>query len=162
MTAHHANQKVAIITGASQGMGAAMVEAYRGIKKTITIPREELCPSGQGTGAGPNSKTVDCRACRGQGVYRVAQEALRNVARHAGVKKARVALVGTDEGLLLAVEDEGVGFDPGRVRSQPALGLSSMEERVRLVGGAITISSAPNSGTRLKISIPLGTTASSA
>jgi molecular chaperone DnaJ len=50
-----------------------LVEAYRGVKKTLGIPREELCPTCQGSGAGPNSKTVECRACRGQGAYRVAQ-----------------------------------------------------------------------------------------
>src|SRR5207249_2749009 len=67
------------------------------------------------------------------GVYRVAQEALRNVAKHAAVNEARVSLVVAGSELLLRVRDEGVGFDPAGVPSEPGLGLSSMEERARLI-----------------------------
>jgi PAS domain S-box-containing protein len=88
-------------------------------------------------------------------VYRVAQEALRNIARHARVTEARVSLVGSGQELLLVVEDEGVGFDPAAVRSQPALGLSSMEERVRLIQGELTIRSEPGQGTTVAVRVPL-------
>ena len=88
-------------------------------------------------------------------IYRVAQEALRNIARHAGVKAARVTLVGTREELLLCVEDQGAGFDPAAVRSQPALGLSSMEERVRLIQAELTIRSEPGRGTTVEVRVSL-------
>jgi signal transduction histidine kinase len=88
-------------------------------------------------------------------VYRVAQEALRNVARHSRATRARVALVGTGEELLLSVQDEGVGFDPSAARSQPALGLSSMEERVRLIQAELTLRSAPGEGTTVTVRVPL-------
>ena len=88
-------------------------------------------------------------------VYRVAQEALRNVARHAGVKEARVTLAGAGGKLLLTVEDRGAGFDPTAVRSRPALGLSSMEERVRLIQAELSIHSEPGRGTTVSVRVPL-------
>jgi signal transduction histidine kinase len=88
-------------------------------------------------------------------VYRVAQEALRNIARHARVKAARVSLVGTGQDLLLSVQDEGAGFDPAGIRSRPALGLSSMEERVRLIQAELSVRSAPGRGTTVTVRVPL-------
>jgi signal transduction histidine kinase len=87
-------------------------------------------------------------------VYRVAQEALRNVAKHAAVNEVRVGLVGTPAELVLRIEDRGVGFDPAAVRSEPGLGLSSMEERVRLVQAQLTIASAPGQGTTVEVRVP--------
>jgi signal transduction histidine kinase len=88
-------------------------------------------------------------------VYRVAQEALRNLAKHAAVTEARVTLSGTRGELLLAVEDRGLGFDPAQTRLQPGLGLSSMEERVRLIRAELSITSAPGHGTRVEVRVPL-------
>jgi signal transduction histidine kinase/DNA-binding CsgD family transcriptional regulator len=88
-------------------------------------------------------------------VYRVAQEALRNIARHARVTTARVSLVGTGRDLLLSVQDEGAGFDPAGARSRPALGLSSMEERVRLIQAELSVRSAPGRGTTVTLRVPL-------
>jgi signal transduction histidine kinase len=88
-------------------------------------------------------------------VYRVAQEALRNVAKHAGVNEASVSLVAAGPELLLRIHDEGAGFDPDSMRSQPGLGLSSMAERVRLVQGKLSITSAPARGTTVDVSVPL-------
>jgi signal transduction histidine kinase len=89
------------------------------------------------------------------GVYRVAQEALRNVAKHAGVNEASVTLVPAGPELLLRIQDQGAGFDLKSARAQPGLGLSSMEERVNLVQGRFTITSAPGSGTTVEVRIPL-------
>ena len=67
--------------------------------------------------------------------FRVAQEALRNVARHAGASSVDVSVGRIDGGLQLAVRDNGVGFASTGHRHQPSLGLASMKERVRLLGG---------------------------
>ena len=79
-------------------------------------------------------------------LFRVAQEALNNVARHAGVRAATVTLRRMDGGLLLAVSDCGVGFDPQSPGKRMSLGLASMRERVRLVHGTLDIESAPGRG----------------
>jgi signal transduction histidine kinase len=88
-------------------------------------------------------------------VYRVAQEALRNLAKHAGVTEAWVSFISTDAELLLRVEDKGVGFDQAAVPSQPGLGLSSMEERVRLIQAKLSVMSAPGQGTTVEVRVPL-------
>jgi signal transduction histidine kinase len=68
-------------------------------------------------------------------LFRVAQEALNNVSRHSGTCAASVTLREADGGLLLAVRDEGVGFDPLSAKAGRSLGLASMRERVHLVNG---------------------------
>ncbi len=87
----------------------------------------------------PNNLPNDIALC----VYRVAQESLHNVAKHAGVTKALLKLVATEGELLLQVDDEGVGFQTENCSSQPGVGLSSMEERVHLVNGSFSIRSEP-------------------
>jgi signal transduction histidine kinase len=89
------------------------------------------------------------------GVFRITQEALRNVARHAGSKSAAVTLRPLDGGLQLAVVDKGVGFDPATQRQRPSLGLASMRERVRLLGGELDVESAPGNGTTIIAWVPL-------
>jgi signal transduction histidine kinase len=88
-------------------------------------------------------------------IYRVAQEALRNLAKHAAASEARVSLFGTGPELLLCVQDSGVGFDPASVRSERGLGLSSMEERAHLVQAKLTVTSAPGRGTLVEVRVPL-------
>jgi PAS domain S-box-containing protein len=88
-------------------------------------------------------------------VYRVAQEALRNLAKHAAVNEAWVSLSATGPELLLRVQDKGVGFDPAAGRSEPGLGLSSMEERVRLIQAELAVTSAPGQGTTVEVRVPL-------
>ena len=87
-------------------------------------------------------------------LFRVAQEALTNVARHAGTDAARVTLRQADGGVLLAVRDEGVGFDPANSRPGRSLGLASMRERVHLVNGTLDIESTPGRGTTLVAWVP--------
>jgi signal transduction histidine kinase len=99
----------------------------------------------------PSTLPRDVALC----VYRIAQEALRNLAKHAAVNQAWVTLVATGAELLLRVEDQGIGFDPAGVRSQPGLGLSSMEERVRLIGAELSVTSAPGRGTTVEVRVPL-------
>jgi PAS domain S-box-containing protein len=87
-------------------------------------------------------------------IYRVAQEALRNIAKHAAVREARVTLDATGPEVLLRVGDRGVGFDSSALHAAPGLGLSSMEERVRLVGARLSIQSACGQGTTVEVSFP--------
>lgn len=88
-------------------------------------------------------------------LFRVAQEALRNVVRHAGASTVNVSLHADDAGLTLCVRDNGAGFDDSGKRDRASLGLASMRERVRLQGGRIDIESTPGRGTAVIAWIPL-------
>jgi PAS domain S-box-containing protein len=90
-------------------------------------------------------------------VYRIVQEALTNVARHAGVAVVELRLLADDERLLLQIADEGRGFNVEDARqSQQSVGLLGMHERVELVGGTIVVDSEPGQGTHVSIVFPLG------
>ncbi len=99
----------------------------------------------------PTTLPEDVSLC----VYRVAQESLRNIAKHAKATNVRVVLLGGKGGLTLRIEDTGNGFDLNEVKGKGGLGLISMEERVRLVDGKLTIQSKPGDGTTVEVSVPL-------
>ena len=88
-------------------------------------------------------------------LYRVAQEALNNVIRHAHARAVTVVLRGMDGGLLISVRDEGVGFDPESPREGRSLGLASMRERLRLVNGTLDVESTPGHGTAIVAWVPV-------
>ncbi len=88
------------------------------------------------------------------------QEALRNVVKHSGAGEARVELTGGRDAIRLRVSDSGAGFKPDSVKASGGLGLVSMRERLRLVGGEISIQSQPSRGTRVDIRVPLAATGS--
>jgi two-component system sensor histidine kinase UhpB len=88
-------------------------------------------------------------------LYQVAQEALRNMARHAGGCQAEVALTRSDDILELRIADDGQGFDLAEARRRGGLGLISLDERVRLVGGHLQIHTQRQHGTELRIQVPL-------
>jgi signal transduction histidine kinase len=91
-----------------------------------------------------------------EALFRIVQEALNNVAKHAQTDRAEIRLHLGDELVSLLVEDPGVGFDPSRVSSGAShLGLTSMRERVRALGGTLEIESQPGAGTRIKVEVPL-------
>ena len=87
-------------------------------------------------------------------IYRVAQECLRNIAKHANVRKAWVSLTMVGPQLRLFIRDQGTGFDTEKARLQTGLGLSSIEERVRLISGDLAIESAPGHGTTVEVRVP--------
>jgi len=87
--------------------------------------------------------------------YRIVQEALTNVARHAAVDRVAVQARHHDGVLQLTVEDEGTGFDATAARSNTAhFGLMSMHERAALLGGVVTVKSQPGRGTRVSAELP--------
>lgn len=88
-------------------------------------------------------------------LYRILQEALRNVLKHSGAAKATVILRGCPVGIELSVSDAGKGFTMRPRRTGGGLGLVSIEERLRLVNGQLTIESAPSRGTRISAWVPL-------
>ena len=88
-------------------------------------------------------------------LYRVAQESLRNAARHAGANVVQVRLSGIDGGAQLEIADDGEGFDPVEAeRRRPGMGLFTMRERISLVGGRLTIDSGEGRGTRVIAWVP--------
>ena len=90
--------------------------------------------------------------------YRVAQEALTNVMRHAGATEVWISLRRSDQGLLVTVRDNGRGSDPAAPRSgtgTPHLGLLGMEERVRNMGGQFEFRTVRGEGTEVRSSFPL-------
>ena len=88
------------------------------------------------------------------GIFRIAQEALRNVKRHSGTNRAEVRLEWSGERLHLSVSDRGRGFDPTDPLQEPGIGIRSMEERLRLLGGRREIYSRPAEGTRVDAWLP--------
>jgi signal transduction histidine kinase len=85
-------------------------------------------------------------------VYRIVQEALANAARHSGAPQARVSITRGDGRLTVVVADEGRGFDLAEV-PESGIGLAGMLERSRLLGGQLSIESAPHAGTRVTVSL---------
>ncbi len=87
-------------------------------------------------------------------LYRICQEALTNVARHAEAGRVRVQLVATPQEVRLSVEDDGRGFDASSVPGDRH-GLVGMRERAQMLGGALEVRSSPGEGTRVEVSVPL-------
>ena len=89
-------------------------------------------------------------------IFRVVQEALTNIARHAQVSAASVRLRQSKRTLELKIGDQGVGFHPTKALDNLTSGLSGMQERVRLVGGQFKVVSRPGRGTLLTATVPIG------
>ena len=87
-------------------------------------------------------------------LFRVAQEALHNSEKHSKARHARLELLADGNDVVLRVSDDGVGFNPSALNGK-SLGIHSMEERLRLVGGKLTISSHHGTGTRIEARVPL-------
>jgi signal transduction histidine kinase len=125
------------------GLGAALrslcgaIERQHGIRVVVTC--RDI----------PDAIPSDVSLC----VYRVAQEALSNVVKHSEVKEARLELAGEPGHLLLRVVDAGRGFEPSEAGQ--GLGLLSMRERLRLVGGALVVRSRFSQGTEISAQVPL-------
>jgi two-component system NarL family sensor kinase len=88
------------------------------------------------------------------GIYRVAQQAVANALQHAGARRIILRLTRHDGELHLRVEDDGTGFDPAHVPAD-RFGLVGMRERAHLLGGTLTVESAPSSGTAIEVRVPV-------
>jgi signal transduction histidine kinase len=88
-------------------------------------------------------------------LYRVAQESLRNIGQHAGASRVSVRLSASPNELVLAIDDAGDGFAPERIKGKRGLGLVSMEERLRIVGGTLSVRTQQGSGTRVEARVPI-------
>jgi signal transduction histidine kinase len=89
-------------------------------------------------------------------IFRIFQEILTNVARHAEASKVRVRLAVDHANLVLEVKDNGKGIPPGEIAGPKALGLLGMKERAGLLGGKVAITGGPGKGTCVTVSIPIG------
>jgi len=90
------------------------------------------------------------------GLYRVAQEALQNVSRHAKASTAHVTLATAGTSITMRIVDDGQGFEAQAVGRHRGIGLASMQERIRMLGGQVVVQSAPGQGTELRVSLPIG------
>jgi signal transduction histidine kinase len=88
-------------------------------------------------------------------LYRIVQESLTNIVKHASAARVSITLVHKGGSAVVVVEDDGRGFDPCAIR-EGALGLAGMWERVALVGGRLTVESSPGAGTTLVAEVPAG------
>ena len=86
-------------------------------------------------------------------IYRVVQEALTNVVRHAEATTASVSLAGRDGTIRVFVEDDGAGFDPQQRPTRAHLGVDGMQERAELVGGTLVVMSTPGLGTTVLLEV---------
>ena len=87
-------------------------------------------------------------------LFRIAQEALQNVVKHSGATAATVELSGHDDRIELCISDSGAGFRPDSAKLASGLGLISMQERLRLIGGHVSVESKSSHGTRVCVRIP--------
>jgi signal transduction histidine kinase/ABC-type uncharacterized transport system substrate-binding protein len=99
----------------------------------------------------PRSVAEDVALC----LFRIVQESLRNIKRHSGADKAEVHLEGLGEKLHLSVVDRGRGFDVNHCSSRAGIGIRSMQERLRSLGGQLEITSRLTEGTRIDAFVPL-------
>ena len=121
--------------------------------RAFCIQFEKLHPIAVTCRAGDEVGTVDAAAALC--LYRIAQEALHNVAKHADARRVDVVLTRTADAVHLSIADDGKGFDLSGERGRGAgLGLVSIDERVRLLHGSVHIVTQPRGGTHVQVQVP--------
>jgi len=114
-------------------------EERTGIQCDCTLPSEEL----------------DIENDKATAIFRIFQEALTNVARHAGAKRISVILKEVNEFLLLEITDNGRGIKETQIKNPKSLGILGMKERAIAFGGEVLINGVPDKGTNLKLKMPV-------
>ena len=88
-------------------------------------------------------------------LFRISQEALNNIAKHANARKVSLRLETEGGDMLLTIRDDGAGFDPAQVRQRSSrYGMTTMKERVLAAGGSLEVDSTPGKGTTLRARVP--------
>ena len=127
------------------GLTAALTDHCAGLSRTEALA--VTCTT-EGDFESIDADTALC-------LYRIAQEALHNVVKHAGARQAQVRLLRTSDIAELTIADDGKGFDVGATRnSRKGLGLVSINERVRLAGGTLSVMTEWNKGTHIRVRVP--------
>lgn len=88
-------------------------------------------------------------------LFRIVQEGLRNVVKHGQTSEAKVELSGNGDGIDLCISDAGIGFESESAHANGGLGLISIRERLRMIGGRLVVESKPSRGTRVRVRVPL-------
>lgn len=101
------------------------------------------------------AEEMTARADQEQFLYRVAQEAIANVVRHARATELRVVLDHADGQMTLTVTDDGVGFEPDAVDTRAHFGLKGIRERVEMIGGQLRVNSCHGAGTTVQVAVPV-------
>jgi signal transduction histidine kinase len=130
------------------GLAAALKQLAGEVARTSSLPIDVQIPSDD----------LPLPSDRALVLFRIAQEALRNAVRHAAASSITLALAATEDGLELRIADDGRGFETSGAR-KGGIGLISIRERARLVGGQATIQSRPGGGTVVTVRVPSGGTA---
>lgn len=89
-----------------------------------------------------------------ESIFRITQEALTNCKRHANTDKVSIVIEALSNEIILKIEDKGCGFHAEHIRSLPSVGMTSMQERTRMLGGSFEVDSAPGKGTAIRVSLP--------
>ena len=127
-------------------LGGSVQELLENISGYVHIPYTfEYDPATKENGISDSVKIL---------LYRIVQEALNNIVKHARASKIYVLLARQGDQIRLVVEDDGVGFKPVKQRSIRKVGLLAMQDSVRLLGGTISIKSTPGKGTRIEVACP--------
>jgi two-component system NarL family sensor kinase len=143
-----ARRSVLDLRSAARLEGKPLAEALAGLAREFT--------SDTGVPVGVQASQVEEIPLRTESeLFRIAQEGLMNVRKHAHARCVEIGLRRRGEALTLSIRDDGVGFAP-RVRKPDNHGLIGMRERAKLLGGTLHVSSAPGKGTRIVARVPLG------
>ncbi len=114
-------------------------ESRTGVRCRVALPQEPLALDAE----------------RSTAIFRIFQESLTNVARHANATHVEARLESVGDQLILQVRDNGKGFDPEQAKTRRSLGLVGMQERALLLGGEVKVAGIPGAGTSLTLRIPL-------
>jgi signal transduction histidine kinase len=89
-------------------------------------------------------------------LFRIAQEAVTNAVRHAHAERVSVLIEERDRRIIMVIEDDGIGLEPGEVEREGRLGLVGMRERIEMLGGNLLVESAPGAGATIVAEVPDG------
>jgi len=128
------------------GLSGALGELVRGFADRFGLPAEYQSVRMDG---------IRLQADTEAHVYRIAQEALHNVYKHAPASRSAVSLENHGDRLILSIEDDGCGFVAGETPLGTGLGLVSMRERATLIGGSLDVESTPGHGTTVLLQVPM-------